>query len=85
MGEWSECVVLADGGVVAGLLTRAARDAAPSTAVASVMEVAPWTVRASADPEELRKELDAEGVESVLVTGSDGQLLGLLRRADLER
>lgn len=85
MGEWSECVVLADGGVVAGLLTRASRDAAPSTAVASVMEVAPWTVRARADPEELRKELDAEGAESVLVTGSDGQLLGLLRRADLER
>ena len=81
---WSLAAVVDDRGVVLGLLTGEASHAEPDAVVAHVMNPAPTTVRPSLLLDAAAERL-GHGVDSLLVTTSDGVLLGLLTRADVER
>ena len=54
----------------------------PKQPVGEVMDEAPPTIRADVAIEELAPRLQDLGVESVLVTTPQGQLIGLVRRSD---
>jgi CBS domain-containing protein len=82
---WSLCVVLDDERVVLGLLEAAALDREPAAVAADAMRSAPSTIRPHVTLEETVKSLQARRRDLVLVTTSDGRLVGLLRRADAER
>ena len=81
----SDCVVLDDDRVVLGLLDDEALDAEPTAAAADAMRAAPTTIRPHVSLEDTLKSLRSRRREHVLVTTSDGRLVGLLRRADVER
>lgn len=82
---WGVAAVVDDQGVVLGLLSGGAFHAEADKLVAHVMDPAPTTVRPSllldAAAERLRPGIQG----GMLVTTSDGVLLGLLMRADIER
>jgi CBS domain-containing protein len=82
--SWSQCVVVDDDGVVLGLLDAEALDGDAVTA-ADAMREGPRTIRPHVTLDETVKSLLARRREQVLVTTSDGRLVGLLRRADAER
>jgi Mg/Co/Ni transporter MgtE len=81
------CVVLSDAGVVMGTVGEHALDAHPDTLVADAMRFGVTTVRPSEELDALRTRMRDRGVDSVLVTRSDGTLVGVLRgdRAAPER
>jgi CBS domain-containing protein len=81
---WSQCVVVDADGVVLGMLDGEALEGDAATA-ADAMREAPSTIRPHLTLEETVKSLVARRREQVLVTTSDGRLVGLLRRADAER
>lgn len=79
------CVVVNDQRVVMGLLWGDALKANSDTSVEQVMECGPSTIRPNILPREAVKHMSDLGGDGVLVTTSDGVLLGLLRREDAER
>ena len=82
--EWPLTAVVNDADVVLGLLSGAAFQAEPEELVEHVMDPAPTTVRPSLLLDAAAERFGS-GVDSLLVTTSDGVLLGLLARADVER
>jgi CBS domain-containing protein len=82
---WEVCVVVNDQGVVVGLLRGEAFDSNPQVTVERVMESGPTTIRPNRSLEETIKSMRKQKKERVLVTTSDGQLVGLLDRKDTER
>lgn len=66
--------------VVLGLLDRSARDADDATPVHRLMREGPTTVRPSEELGPLVERMRDAGVDALLVTSSDGRLLGLLER-----
>ncbi len=82
---WDTCVVVDQERVVLGLLGPPALEGDPRAEAAQVMECAPSTYRPYAAPGSILQQLARRRAGSALVTTSDGKLLGLLRRADLER
>ena len=81
---WSQCVVVDDDRVVLGLLEGEALDGGAATA-ADAMREGPTTIRPHVTLDDTVISLAAHRHEQVLVTTSDGRLVGLLRRADAER
>ena len=78
------CVVL-DGGVLQGVLRRQSLAEAPDQATAEqVMTVGPSTVRPSEEVEEVTARMRNRHVNALLVTRSDGCLLGVLLREEAE-
>jgi Mg/Co/Ni transporter MgtE len=76
-------LVLAHDRTLLGRLRRTAlQDDTPATAE-DVMEPGPSTVRADANPEQLRERLERQDLATAIITDPDGRLLGLIRRADL--
>ncbi len=73
-------VVLNAEGIVLGRLNRSALDGDASRPVAEVMHEGPATVRPSEELEPLLKRMRNAEVDGVLVTRSDGRLLGMLER-----
>ena len=84
-GGWKVCIVVDESGVVLGRLRREAWDGDPSAPVESVMENGPTTFRPDYLLEALVKRMRDKKVGSVLVTNSDGVLLGILYRTDAEQ
>jgi rhodanese-related sulfurtransferase/CBS domain-containing protein len=82
--DWEVVAVTDEHNVVLGLLRREADDLAPDTPVAAVMQAAPPTVRPSIPLRELAETMDKNGEAFLLVTKLDGQLMGLVRRAELD-
>lgn len=78
-------VALNDEGVVLGLVRRKALDASDDTMVEEVMREGPTTVRPSEDLAGLLERMEGAGVDAILVTSSDGKLLGILERKVGER
>lgn len=79
-------VVLNADGVVLGRLDRVVLDIGDDTAgVEALMHEGPTTIRPSEDLAPLAERMRRAGVDGVLVTRSDGTLLGLLERAVAER
>ena len=78
------CIVTTDGNIVLGRVgTRALVGNSEATAE-EVMEPGPTTTRTDTRLETILERLNARNVESILVTTSDGQLVGTLYRSDAE-
>ncbi|MDP9131141.1 MAG: CBS domain-containing protein [Candidatus Binatota bacterium] len=82
---WSECVVVNEPGIVLGLLRKSMWEhPADDRTAEQVMESGPITFRPSVRRDEMVSYLQEKQMQSALVTTSDGKLVGLLRRKDLE-
>ena len=82
---WEECLVVNGERVVLGRLRGNALEADAETPVEQAMEPGPTTFRPDARITEVVERMRAKDVESVVVTTSDGGLVGLLKWADAER
>ena len=70
--------------IVLGCLRREAWQTDPETLVEQVMENGPTTFRPDNFLEPLTKRMQEKKVGSVIITNSDGVLIGLLSRKDAE-
>jgi CBS domain-containing protein len=76
--------VVSLGRVLLGRLRRAALDGDPERNAEQVMEPGPSTIRADRAFEPLAERMRANNLTSLPVTTPDGELLGVVRRDDLE-
>ena len=79
------CVVTNDEGVLLGRLGERALLTNPEALVEEVMESGPTTTRPDDPLEVITERLQGRQVDSILVTTSDGRLVGILYREDAER
>lgn len=78
---WDQAVVLDERRILLGWLSEEAlKSSNPASEVAAVMLEGPVTFRPNAAPDETASWIDGRGVDSVLVTSSDGTFLGVVRR-----
>lgn len=82
--EGNAGVVLGDGGVVLGLVTREAASGADEAVAEEVMELGPSTFRADSKLDEALDHMNRHDVGQVVVSAPDGSLIGLLTRDDAE-
>ncbi len=82
---WDRCVVVNNERVVLGLLREKelAFDA-KATIVEEVMRIGPATFRPDEPVGKMAKRMQDRGARTVLVTTSDGRLVGLVYREDIE-
>ncbi|MDQ3931392.1 MAG: CBS domain-containing protein [Actinomycetota bacterium] len=78
-------VVLNHAGVVAGALRSGELEAHPDALVEQVMHEGPSTVRPSEEIEALVERMQRANSANVIVTRSDGTLIGLFERARAEQ
>lgn len=83
--SWNVCVVINADRVVLGLLKGKALQSDRQKFVEIVMESGPTTIRPNWTLEKTIRYLQKQGADSVLITTSDGQLIGILYREDAER
>ena len=81
---WDTCIVVNEERVVLGRLGRRAIAADGDESVEQAMTPGPSTVRPSIGAEALLERIRARDLTSFLVTTSDGRLVGLALRSDLE-
>jgi CBS domain-containing protein len=83
---WELAIVVNDEEIVLGRVGRKAlREASSDARVEEVMSSGPGTIRPNTDLERIVQRLQERGLTSVVVTRSDGRLVGVLRREDAER
>jgi CBS domain-containing protein len=82
---WESCIVVNEEGVVLGRVRGKTLDGDPEQTVDVVMESGPTTVRPSEPLPALIERMQKRRVSSIVVTTSDGELIGVLRREDGER
>ncbi len=82
--SWDLCVALDDDRVVQGLVRGQALEGPDDVTVDEVMRFGVTTVRPSEDVEALTERMRRAGVNRIIVTSSDGRLIGLLVRAEAE-
>ena len=82
---WDRCVVVNKERVVLGLLRERELASDSEATVEEVMRNGPATFRPNEPVEKLAKRMRERGSNAVLVTTSDGRLVGLLYLADAER
>jgi len=76
--------VVSPGRVLLGRLRRAALEGDPEQTAEAVMEPGPSTIRADSDIEPLAARMREQDLTSLPVTTPEGELLGLVRRDDVE-
>jgi CBS domain-containing protein len=81
---WDICVVLDADGVVVGRLGRGAIGADDGRTVEEAMSEGPGTIRPNALLEQVVERLRERNLQTALVTTSDGELVGVLRRDEAE-
>src|SRR5918995_7390361 len=81
---WQVCLVVNEANIVLGRLRGDAWRANPDTPIEAVMENGPTTFRPDNFLEPLVKRMREKKVGSVIITNSDGVLIGLLNRRDGE-
>jgi CBS domain-containing protein len=81
---WDACVVVNKERVVLGLLREKEFSLDPEASVVEVMRNGPTTFRPNEPVVKVAKRMRERGVRTVLVTTSDGRLVGLLYREDAE-
>lgn len=79
------CVVVNDGRIVLGLLRGDAFDGEPARTAEEAMHAGPPTVRPNEPLDALATRMREKSVTGILVTTSDGRLVGALQRDDAER
>lgn len=82
---WRVCLVVTESNVVLGRLRGEAWAVDPQTHAEDVMENGPTTFRPDNFLEPLVKRMQEKKVGSVIITNSDGVLLGILSRKDAEK
>jgi predicted transcriptional regulator len=82
--DWDICLVVNEAHVVLGRVRAKALEAEPGTPIEQVMEGGPTTVRPDARLADVVERMRAKDVRSIVVTTSDGRLVGLLKRVDAE-
>ena len=81
---WNVCLVLDDNGILLGRLRQRALHKDPDAIVEKVMEEGPTTIRPNTELENIIRRMQAKKVGSIVVTKSDGRLIGILYRQDGE-
>jgi CBS domain-containing protein len=82
---WDACFVSNAEGVVLGRLDRATLSGGDDLSVEEVMTLGPSTVRPSYELDKALARMQAQNLTSLPVTRSDGVLVGILIREDVER
>jgi len=82
---WDACVVVNSERVVLGLLRAAELRRDPALRIEKAMRPGPSTFRPYEEIEKVAKIMADRNLESVPITTSDGRLVGLLLRADVNR
>ncbi len=82
---WTQCIIVDEHRVVLGRVRGDAFDGDPTLTVETVMEAGPATVRPSEPINALTKRMRDRHVDSIVISTSDGVLVGVLRSADAER
>jgi len=82
---WTQCIIVDEHRVVLGRVRGDAFDGDPDLTAEVVMEAGPATVRPSEPLDALTKRMRDRYVGSIVVSTSDGVLVGVLRREDAER
>ena len=82
---WDACVVVNKERVVLGLLREKELSSDPGATVEQVMRSGPTTFRPDVPVGKMAERMRERGAHTVLVTTSDGRLVGLLYRDDAER
>src|SRR5262249_54480459 len=82
---WDLCLVVNEHNIVLGLLRQAQLGSDPSLSAQRVMEEGPVTYRPNRLAEEVANYLAKRRVPSILVTTSDGELIGVFYRKDVEQ
>ncbi len=83
--EEQVCIVVNEAGVVLGRLRGQALEADAQATVESVMEEGPTTIRPNTPLESISRRMHERRVGSIVVTDSDGRLIGILYRSDADR
>ena len=81
---WEVCVVTNEEGVVQGLLGREAVRSGEIVRAEEAMSLGPSTIRPSARRDAVAQRMRDQDLTRIVVTRSDGVLVGVLRREDLE-
>ena len=81
--EWQISVVTNERGVVAGVLDRGAIRSGERVPVKEAMYLGPRTIRPSARRGAIQQRMRDQNLAHLVVTRSDGTLVGVLRREDL--
>ena len=83
---WDECVVTDEAGVVLGLVRKTTwEQATGETTLEQIMDPGPATFRPHVPLEEMSASMEKRRASSVLVTTSEGKLIGAIRRQDIEK
>ena len=82
--DWDICVVTNDEGVVLGLLGGQALRSNQQATVEDAMTAGPSTIRPSARLDAITKRMHEQNLGRIIVTRSDGVLLGVLRAEDIK-
>lgn len=83
--DWEICVMVDEERVVLGLLHSDAWNAPPDTPVEQVMSNGPPTTRPGTFLDEMVERLRRRNTPGILISDSDGVLMGYLWKADAER
>jgi CBS domain-containing protein len=81
---WDACVVVSQNRVVLGLLRAKELAADPDLVVEKVMRPGPSTYRPYVSVAEMRRIMTERNMTSSPVTTSDGKLVGLVRKQDID-
>ncbi len=82
---WESCIVVDEWGIVLGGVRGDGLGGDPARTAEDMMRAGPATVRPSEPLEALGQRMHDQRVDSIVVTTSDGVLVGVLRRTDAER
>lgn len=82
---WDICIVVNDERVVLGRLRKKAWHAPHVATVETVMDSGPTTIRPDTKLDSITKRMQTRKVDDIVVTTSDGRLIGVLYRTDAER
>jgi CBS domain-containing protein len=82
---WDRCVVINKERIVLGLLREKELSSDPKSPVEEAMRNGPATFRPNEPVGKMAKRMRDRGATAVLVTTSDGRLVGLLHRKDVEQ
>jgi Mg/Co/Ni transporter MgtE len=84
-GGWDACVAVNDERVVFGFLREKELKKDPEKRIEEVMRPGPSTFRPFVSATEMAQYMREHDMTRTLVTTSDGRLVGLLRREDVEK